>query len=115
MLVKANRVNVIGQGWAEIFTTPQIKASCEGAGLWSVVMQRTINRLDGVENRKPRPHHRPPLADIPVDMTDIELMESLGPGSVRRLRNSGHKTGGLSVGTVITADFQNEARFQIEF
>ena len=83
-------------------TVPQIKASFEGAGLWPVDMDRAINRLHGTGKRKARLDDRPPLADIPLAITEEELNFSLGPRALIKLQQAGHTIAGVGIVAVLS-------------
>lgn len=74
MTVIAHIVHVIGRAWAVSFTTTQIKATFEWAGLGK---------------RKPRSDESPSLVGIPVVVIDKKLTELIGSHSEHGQRNSG--------------------------
>ena len=102
---KSDMAGVVKDAWAASFTVPQIKVSFEGAGLWPVNMDRAINRLHGTGKRKARPDDRPPLADIPLAITEEELNSSLGPRAANKLQRAGHTIAGLRIATVLFGGF----------
>ena len=102
---KSDMAGVVKDAWAASFTVPQIKASFEGAGLWPVNMDRAINRLHGTGKRKARPDDCPPLADIPLAITEEELNSSLGPRAANKLQRDGHTIAGLRIATVLFGAF----------
>ena len=84
---------------------PQIEASFEGAGLWPVDMDRAINRHHGTGKIKARLDDRPPLADIPLAITEEVLSSSLGPRAMMKLQRAGHTIAGASMVTVLFGGF----------
>ena len=98
---KSDMAGVVKDAWAASFMVPQMKASFEGAGLWPVNMDRVINRLHGTGKRKARP----PLADIPLAITEEELNSSLGPRAANKLQRAGHTIAGLRIATVLFGGF----------
>lgn len=102
MPAKSDMVEVIRDAFQSSFTPSQIKASFEGAGLWPVDMHRALNRLRGRGSKRPALQgDRPPLADVPVAISENVLAASLGDRAVRKLRAQGHTITGLRVSTVM--------------
>lgn len=82
--MKSFMIGVVGEVWRPSSTIPQIKASFKGVGLWTVDMNRAINKLQGAgSKRKARPYDRPPLVGFPSPISVNELIASLGPRLVR--------------------------------
>lgn len=106
--ITPDMVGVIREVWDASFTVSQIKASFEGAGLWPVDMQRVMDRLQETGKRKARPTERPLLTDVPIAITENQLIESLGSRSARKLKENGHVIAGVSICTVMLGEFLKE-------
>ena len=74
-------------------------------GHHSVDMDRAIHRLHGTGKEKTRPGDRPPLADIPLAITEEELNSLLGPRVVMKLQRAGHTILDVWIGTVLLRGF----------
>lgn len=72
--------------WQRSFTAEQIKASFMGAGLWPVDMQRALHRLKGTGKRTTQPDNCPPLAHMPVTISEDDLKKLLASRTQWRLR-----------------------------